>query len=835
MAMLEDLQRAELLQRIDEGVLRLALTLMHECRFAAGETIIYQGDHAESVFLLFEGRVEVVQDCAEGNKHQIADFADGALFGERALLTGEDRTAAVVAKTEVRVAEISRNNFTRLLRLHPQIYDNLCRVLAHRLGNWSLRHQREERENRELLNNLIGWQILPEFDSFPGVSNWAKELNQRLVQLSASQHNVLILGEHGTWKELAARLIHYHCGDHGRPIFYLDCADPPPVLRQQDGQRSHTRDELLMAIAQESALFGHKPDSRVYTSGTRRGFLELAAGGELILENVECLASGVQRRLADYLHNFHFSRCGESEQRHSRVRIIATSDEDILQLAETGDFNRELCIGLKQETVELLPLRERAKDIPVIAKRLLLHLNQKHHKKLGGFDREALNMLTAYDWPLNGQELQQVIDRAVAVANGPRLLVEHIFLNISAPSSEGRCNLLQLPLFRFLFQLETFPAVLRWLTIPLFLSIIAGCLVGTEISVLANNLVWALWWPALLVSVLLGARSWCSYCPLSGIARLLEKLPLKKWEEPLWLRQQGTWLGLGSLLAILLIERFFDLFHRPFATGLLLAALLALTLLFALVFGVRSWCRHLCPLGRMVGFCSRTSLLELRSNNKICHSQCRVDDCIRIKECPMGLHPTAAGSTDDCILCGSCIRHCSHDSICLNLRYPWLGLSERPEVSWGMALFAPAVLAILLWQTGSVTTVWGLWLLPIYLMGLMLLIPERQERLAVQLKSAGIAFLPLAVAALFALFFRQSLYHGPGLLQPLFDLLSPQAVSTPVDLRILVIVPLSVFIGAAYVAWRIFLLRGGKLTRWSQKIAAVGILILFLLAPLLGH
>jgi len=835
MNMLKDLKRVELLQGLDENVLRQTLRLMHGRSFSARETIIYQGGHAESVFLLFEGQVEVIQACAEGNPHQIAKFKDGALFGERALLTGEDRTAAVVAQTSVRVAEISRNNFSRLLRLDPQIYENLCRILAHQLGNWSLRHQREERENRELLNNLIGWQILPEFDRFPGISSWATELNQRLKQLSGSQHNVLILGERGTWKELAARLIHFHCGDHGRPILYLDCADPPPVLRQQDGQRSHTQDELLMAIAQESALFGHKPDSTVYASGTRRGFLELAAGGELILENIEFLAAGVQRRLAEYLRHFHFARCGESEQRHSRVRIIATSDEDILQLAQTGTFNRELCTGLQQETVELLPLRQRAKDIPVIAKQLMLHLNQKHHKKLRGFSQEAINLLVAYDWPLNGQELQQVIDRAVAVATGPRLLVEHIFLNISTASSEGRCNLLQLPLFRRLFTFKRFPGIFRWLTIPLFLLIVTGCLAGADLAGPANKLVWALWWPVLLVSIMLGARSWCSYCPLSSIAQLFEKLPFKKYEEPRWVRQQGSWVGLGALLAILLAERYFDLFHRPFATGLLLALLLALTLVFGLMFGVRSWCRHLCPLGRMVGFCSRTSLLELRTNNKVCHSQCRIDDCIRLKECPMGLHPTAAGSTDDCTLCGSCIRNCPHDAICINLRYPWLGLSERPEVSWGMALFPPAVLAVLLWQAGGETLLWEGWLLPLYLLGLILLIPGHQESWSSQLKSAGVAFLPLAVAALFSLFFRQSLEHGPELLQPIFDLLSTQNKSAVVDLRILGIIPFLISLGATYVSWRIFRLQGGKLSSLSQRAAAIGILILFILAPMLGH
>lgn len=822
---IEDLRRIELLQRVDDGVLRLALGLMSERRFEAGEAIVHQGEPANEVFLLFAGGVKVVQHDDEGNCHRITEFGPGALFGERALLTGEQRSADVTARSAVTVAEISRVDFTRLLRLHPRLYDNLCRILALQLGNWNLRHQREERENRKLLHNLVGWQILPEFDSFPGVSAWARELNRRLQALATSRSNVLILGERGTWKELAARLIHFHCGDQGRPILYLDCADPPPVLRRQDGQRKPGHDDLVMALAQESALFGHKPDNAVYASGTRRGFLELATGGELILENVEALAPGVQRRLAAYLHDYRFSRRGESEELHSRVRLIATSDEDVRQLARGGHFNADLCASLEAETVELLPLRRRTSDIPVIAKRLLLHLNQKHHKRLRGFSQEAINLLVDYDWPLNGQELQQVVDRGMAVASGPRLLAEHIFLNIVTANGEGRINLLQLPLLRRLFRLEGFPRQLAWLTVPLFGAIVAGCLAGGATAELANGLVWGLWWPALLVSILLTARSWCSYCPLSALARLVEFLRLQVRDEPRWMRHHGTWLGLGGLLVILLVERHYGLFQRPTATALLLLVLLGLTLVFSLVFGARNWCRHLCPLGRMVGFCSRTSLLELRSNNRICLSQCRLDDCIRTRECPMGLHPTAAGSSDDCILCGSCIRHCPHDAICLNLRYPWLGLGERPELSWPMALFAPAVLAVLLgpwsfvgWKPAAAGAV---------VAGLVLIL--RFKRQSEHFKASGVALLPLTVAALFALFFTQTLAYGPALLQPLFDRLIP-GPELPVDLRILGVLPLTLCGGSLYVGWRVFRMRGGKL---SARLVAAGALLISLAAVLL--
>ncbi len=822
-----DVGAVDLLQNLDTGMLELARALVCPCRFEAGETIIHQGDDPESVFLLFAGEVEVVQHVGGRERHRIAEFGPGALFGERALLTGEKRTADVVARTAVHGAEISRNNFSRLLRLHPQIYDNLCRILARQLGNWSLRHQREERENRELLHNLIGWQNLPEFDSFPGVSRWARLLNLRLQQLADSTHNVLIIGERGTWKELAARLIHFHNGDRERPILYLDCTDPPPVLRRQDGQRSPVQDELTLAIAQESALFGHEPDSRVYAEGTRRGFLELAAGGELILENVEFLAQGVQRRLADYLRYYHFSRRGESEQLHSRVRIIATSDEDVRRLALENRFNPDLCNGLGREIVELLPLRERDKDIPVIAKRLMLHLNQKHHKQLRGLSQEAINLLVDYDWPLNGQELQQVIDRAVAVAQGPRLLAEHIFLNITPPSAEGRVNLLQLPLVRRLFQHAHFPGVLQVLTLPVFGAILIGCFVPGAWSDKANALVWACWWPALLASILLASRSWCSFCPLSGIARLLAALPFGAGGEPSWLRREGGWLGLGGLLLILLVEQKYDLFHHPRATGLLLCALLGLTLGCSLLFGLRSWCRHLCPLGRMVGFCARTSLLELRSNDRICHSQCRIDDCIRNQACPMGLHPTAAGATDDCILCGSCVRHCPHNAISLNLRYPWLGLGERPEGSWAMTIFAPAVLLILPWQVAS-SPIRFWWLASAILALLVLVLSDNGGRRRDRLKSLGCALLPLAIAALFIFFFHQSLVEGPALLQPLLQTFSGRSAVAPLDLRILALVPALVAAGASYLSWRIYRHRSGRRVTLMQKAAALVVLLVYL-------
>ncbi len=768
------LEQVDFLQNVPGQALTQLRQLADECDFSAGEIISAQGGVANSLYLLLEGKVEVVQTDAQGFEHQIAMLGQGEIFGERALLMEDRRSADTIASGEVRVARLPWPELRELMQQYPQLYDNLCRRLAHQLGNWSIRHQQDEKEARELLTNLVGWQVLPEFDSFPGISPWAKELNQQISRLALEQQHVLVQGERGTWKELVARLIHYHCGDQSRPILYLNCADPPPVLKQQEDRRSYRRDPLLTALSQESALFGHAPDTLVYTDGTRRGYLELADGGELILENIEFLDLRVQQMLADFLCSGVLFRRGEEEARYTDVRLIATSDENLAELVVQGRFHADLFEVLKTQTIRLRPLRERKKDIPVIAKRLLVQLNRKHHKQVRGTSQEALNRLVDYHWPLNGQELQQVIDRAVAVCSGDLILPEQIFLNITPEADSQRLNLLQLPLVRRLFEKDKYPQRLFWLTVPAFLLIVLGCLFGPVEQNPSNLLVWGVWWPFLLLWVWVTGRSWCSFCPLEGLARLWPWSG--QWREPQWLQKYGSVLALSGCMLLLWLEQQGQLFQRAPGTAHLLLALLVMALVSQHLFGSRRWCKYLCPLGWLVGRAARYSALKLRSNNNVCLSQCQIDDCIREKECPMGLHPTAAQKSDDCILCGSCIRHCSHDAIRLDLRFPWQGVLAAPSVSLLDGLLPPLLLAVVLAVRGAEKLTpqpaWGwtfLLMASLLLVGFSLVTRAADWKLwKKRYVLFGVASLPLALAGLFGLFFRELLEQGPLLPQMLF-------------------------------------------------------------------
>jgi DNA-binding NtrC family response regulator len=135
----------------------------------------------------------------------------------------------------------------------------------------------------------------------------------------------------------------------------------------------------------------------------------------MILRNIDCLMPMVQEQLAGFLKSGLFTRRGETRQRSSQVRIIATSSEPLENLVGEGKFNPALHDLLAGETLEMVPLRERKKDIPVMARSLLKTLNAKHHKEVLRISQDALNRLVDHDWPLNGSELYQVMSRAVVV------------------------------------------------------------------------------------------------------------------------------------------------------------------------------------------------------------------------------------------------------------------------------------------------------------------------------------------------------------------------------------------------------------------------------------
>ncbi|MFZ0927742.1 MAG: cyclic nucleotide-binding domain-containing protein [Syntrophobacteraceae bacterium] len=695
MIAVEDLQCIGIFKEFPPGALAGIIPCLREKSFRAGTCILYRGDPGYSMFMILSGSVAVTLINDDGIEYTLTTLGNGEVFGEMALLTGEPRSANVKAVTDVHLAELSQEAFLELIATYPKLNESLLRLVVQRRTRSSVRQQFALLEREEIIASLFGQQA-PEVDHFLGDSRATIDTNDAISRLAAAEGNVLILGERGTGKDLAARLIHVHGPAGIRPLYHLDCANPPPIKRDEERGKGGEKDALHMEIAQESALFGHGAGAGSYALGIRRGYMELADGGSVVLENVDSLSPRVQRLLVQYYRDGTFLPRGGSQQISSRVRLITTASRTLRELKEEGNLDSEILALVSAEVLELKPLRQKKKDIPVIAEHFLDVYNKKFTKQVSGFSKEALNLLVDHDWPLNVDELRQVVERAVVVTEGNTITESQVFLGLPSFSTTGRFNLLRIPFLRELLNQPHIPVGLRFITVPFILLIVVYTLAGPGENNLANLVVWSIWEPFLIISIFFAGRSWCAYCPLPVIGEYAGRFREKSLPLPGVLARHDFWIGVGGLIIIIQSEHIFDMFNKAHATGILLLVILSGAAITSFLFGRRAWCKHFCPLGMMIAQYATVSLLELGSNNNVCSSQCHNHDCVRHGNCPMGIHPSTASASKDCIFCLSCVKSCQHQSARLNAHYPWQNLLRKDKWDPGDALFAVLVIASVL-------------------------------------------------------------------------------------------------------------------------------------------
>lgn len=219
---------------------------------------------------------------------------------------------------------------------------------------------------------------------------------ERLSQAAASNANVLLLGESGVGKELAARYVHDHSPRAGRDFLALDCA---------------SINETLF----ESEVFGHERGAFTGCIGRKQGLFELADGGTLFLDEIGEVPLGMQAKLLRVLESGEFRRVGGREILRADVRVVAATNRDLRQMMREGRFREDLYYRLACITVPLPSLRERRSDIPALAEALLARLTAGSGQRcyLTG---EALARLSSYDFPGNVRELRNMLQRAVVLA-----------------------------------------------------------------------------------------------------------------------------------------------------------------------------------------------------------------------------------------------------------------------------------------------------------------------------------------------------------------------------------------------------------------------------------
>jgi two-component system response regulator AtoC len=242
------------------------------------------------------------------------------------------------------------------------------------------------------------------FHNLVGRSPRIREAFALLEKAAGLDITVLLLGETGTGKELAARAIHYHSARKERRFVPVNCGALPA--------------ELV-----ESELFGHARGAFTGAAAAKPGLFEEAEGGTLFLDEVGELPLPAQVKLNRALQEKEIRRVGDTQPIPVDVRVIAATHRDLREEAKGGRFREDLFYRLHVFPVTLPPLRDRVDDVPLLAGHFLAKHARALRREVAGLDPEAVARLAGYPWPGNVRELENAIERAIAVGTGERIEV----------------------------------------------------------------------------------------------------------------------------------------------------------------------------------------------------------------------------------------------------------------------------------------------------------------------------------------------------------------------------------------------------------------------------
>jgi formate hydrogenlyase transcriptional activator len=240
------------------------------------------------------------------------------------------------------------------------------------------------------------------FEEIVGQSSALLGVIEKVNRVANTEASVLITGETGTGKELFARAIHSAGRRRDKPLIKLNCAALPSSLV-------------------ESELFGHEKGAFSGAINRRIGRFELAHGGTVFLDEIGEVPLEVQVKLLRVLQEREFERVGGSDSIKVDVRVIAATNRDLLKAIREGKFREDLYYRLNVFPIELPPLRERAGDIPLLVQFLVAKFGAQVGRRIESIKQETMQRLVRYPWPGNIRELENILERAIILSNGPVL------------------------------------------------------------------------------------------------------------------------------------------------------------------------------------------------------------------------------------------------------------------------------------------------------------------------------------------------------------------------------------------------------------------------------
>lgn len=681
------------------------------------ETLIYQeGQTPIGLYLLRSGTLALGRQTPMGQS-LIRYRQPGDLFGYTLVARAMDgcyQTRAI-ALTGSEILFLSQAAFQTLTATYPELQELIHALVSQDLNDYAARIAWEELRLQGLQAYI---QPLPIGAKILGNSRASEKLKEQVEQAARELKPVVFQAQAGTGKTFVAGLIHSRSALATQPFAELDCAELP---RTAEGRLD------------TDALFG-----RV---GQRPGVLQLLERGTLLLDNVQVLGEGERARLIHYLKTGFLL----PNQDPGKTIDLATEPPQPVQswvrLILAAPTSLELP-GVEVFAIRLFPLPQRKSDIPEFASYFLNQFCREQNRPLLHLDQSDLRRLISYDYPGNLAELAEILHRAVIMTPGGQAVIpEQALWSVQSSKNAFRLDLLtHVPWLRRWLLSSWYPEGLWVIMMAIFVPVTVLGFTGPQSrdSSLTLNLFWAWWWPGYLFLFAFVGRLWCAVCPFMITAEGLRRISLwlfprqqLPWPTP-WLNRWGAWVLFTGFVAIYLWEQLWDLPHHAYLSAWLLVTIAAGAVVFSLLYERRLWCRYLCPIGGMNGLFAKLALVELRSTQQVCGSQCSTFGCYRGSQgtpvnfanplptegqasagCPLYSHPAQLQDNRDCMLCMTCLKTCPNRSAQLNLRFPASDLLDNHRGFWAEAALLLLLLGGVFMHHGDTILAWVGWSAPI--------------------------------------------------------------------------------------------------------------------------
>ncbi len=288
-------------------------------------------------------------------------------------------------------------------------------VRVHADLHHALRHARQ----LEIENRILRGEGMPEFVASAPSMQPVLEL---IAQVGPSDANVLITGEHGTGKEIVAKLLHAASRRSRMPLVAVNAGGLPEGTF-------------------ESEIFGHVKGAFTDARSDRVGRFELANGGTLFLDEIANVPLRQQAKLLRVLETGELERVGSSQTRRVAVRVLSATNADLHEETKSGRFREDLLFRINTVEIHLPALRDRREDIPLLATHFLTRNCSRYRKQVTGFSPAAMQQMMQYPWPGNVREMEHAVERAVLLCRGEEIEPSNLAIAFSRSSAQSIENM----------------------------------------------------------------------------------------------------------------------------------------------------------------------------------------------------------------------------------------------------------------------------------------------------------------------------------------------------------------------------------------------------------